>query len=77
MASLSSATVVLTCGSKNTEAKKVKFSLCSMQLIFHEGTTKLRDHLLKVHPLRYKEAKVKQKQKWNSELWWIFATSTV
>ena len=69
MASSSSATVVSDVWEffeKNAEAKKVKFSLCSKQLIFHEGTTNLRDHLLKVHPLRYKksesEAKAKVKQ---------------
>ena len=62
---------------KNTETKKVKFSVCSKQLILHEGTTNLCDHLLKVYPLRYKKSKAKQKWKWSSELWWISATSTV
>ena len=71
MASSSSATVVsdmLEYFKKNTEDKKVKFSLCSKQLIFHEGTTNLNDHLEKLHPLPYKKAKVKQKQERSSEL---------
>ena len=62
MASSSSATVVSDVWEffkKNAEAKKVKFSLCSKQLIFHEETTNLCDHLLNVHPLRYKKAKRK------------------
>ena len=65
MASLSSATVVSDMWEffeKKTEVKKVKFSLCSEQLIFHEGTTNLRDHLLKLHLLHYKKAKAKVKQ---------------
>ena len=45
---------------KNAEAKKVKFCLCSKQLIFHKGTTNLHKHLQKVHSLCYKKAKVKQ-----------------
>ena len=64
MASSSSATVVSDVWElfeKNTEAKKVKFSLCSKQLIFHKASTNLRDHLLKVHLLRSKKAKVKQR----------------
>ena len=59
MTSSSSATVVSEVWEffeKNAEAKKVMFSLCSKQLIFHEGTTNLSDHLLKVHQLRYKKS---------------------
>ena len=59
MASLSGAPVVSDVWhffEKNAEAKKVKLSLCSKQLIFHEGTTHLND----MYPLRYKKAKVKQ-----------------
>ena len=66
MASTSSATVVSDMWKffeKNAEAKKVKFSLYSKQLIFHERTTNLRDHLLKVQPLRYKKVTAKQKRK--------------
>ena len=60
MASLSSTTVVSDVWEfveKNADAKTVKFSLSSKQLIFHEGTTNLCDHLLKVHPLRCKKRK--------------------
>ena len=48
---------------KNAEVKEVKFSLCFKQVIFHEGTTNLRDYLLKVHPLR-----CEKKRKRSSEL---------
>ena len=69
MASSSNATVVSDVWEfieENADAKKVKFSLCSKQMILCKGTTNLRGHLLKVHPLRYKKseseaiAKVKQ-----------------
>ena len=68
-ASSSSATVVSDIWKfyeKNVEMKIVQFSLLSKQLIFHEGTMNLCDHLLKVNPLCYKksesEAKAKVKQ---------------
>ena len=58
MASRSSARVVsdmLEFFEKNAEAKKAKCRLCSEELAFHGGTTNLRDHLLKVHPLHCKK----------------------
>ena len=48
---------------KNAEAKKVKFSLCSKQLIFHKGSMNLNDYLLKVHPLRSKKKRKRRKSK--------------
>ena len=66
MASSSSAMVVSDVwefSEKNTGAKEVKFSLCSKQLILHEGTMNVLDHLLKVHPLRYKKKQKRSKSK--------------
>ena len=57
MASSSSAMVVSDAQViwEERRGEESKVHLCSKQLIFHEGTMNLRDHLLKVHPLHYKK----------------------
>ena len=40
---------------KKKEAKKVKCTVCGKELAFHGGTSNLRDHLLKMHPLSYQK----------------------
>ncbi len=40
---------------KRKEAKKAKCQLCNKELAFHGGTSNLRDHLSKVHPLSYRK----------------------
>ena len=39
---------------KLQDAKRVKCMLCSKELAYHGGTSNLRDHLLKIHPLDYR-----------------------
>jgi len=40
---------------KKKEAKKAKCTVCGKELAFHGGTSNLRDHLLKMHPLSYQK----------------------
>ena len=46
---------------KQKETKKAKCTLCCKELAFHGGTSNLRDHLLKVHPLSYRKPETRSR----------------
>lgn len=54
MTDLAQTSDVWKCFEKLKEEKKAKCILCLRKLAYHGGTSNLREHLVKIHPLKYK-----------------------